>query len=264
MATVQGADGTTIDYHLHEPAGPGSGAPAIVLVHGITERRESWDPVIPVLVERGNRVVALDLRGHGRSSAAASYDLGSMAADVGSVIAAEQLDQPLLIGHSLGGAVVSAYASAAPCRGVINVDQPLALGGFKEALGAIEAMLRGTPDECAAAVHAVFDQMVGPLPAPERERIEGMRRPDQEVVLGVWDLVLTSSVEELDAVVDAMAGSVKVPYLSLHGIDPGDDYREWLTSRIATAVVEVWPDHGHYPHLMDVARFVDRVDAFDR
>ena len=41
----------------------GSGPP-LVLVHGITESRHSWAPLIPSLAERFD-VVAVDLRGHG-------------------------------------------------------------------------------------------------------------------------------------------------------------------------------------------------------
>ena len=33
--------------------------------------------------------------------------------------------------------------------------------------------------------------------------------------------------------------------------------------RIPTAEVEVWPDLGHYPHLVEPERFVARVVEFD-
>lgn len=65
-----------------------------------------------------------------------------------------------------------------------------------------------------------------------------------------------------DALVSAMAGNINVPYLSLHGIDPGPTYAMWLTARIPTAAVELWPDLGHYPHLVEPDRFVSRLDAF--
>ena len=83
-------------------------------------------------------------------------------------------------------------------------------------------------------------------------------------MLGVWDLVFRASAAELDATVDALAAAITAPYLSLHGIDPGPGYDDWLTSRVPTAAVEVWPDLGHYPHLVEPHRFVERVVAFDR
>lgn len=257
MASVEAADGTRIEYQSR-----GEGRP-LLLVHGITESARTWEPLVDPLVASGYRVASMDLRGHGASGRAPTYDLGSMAADVGSVVADAGLEQPLLVGHSLGGAVVSAYAAGGPCRGVVNVDQPLALGSFKATLSVLEPMLRGTPDEFEGAIVAVFDQMAGPLAGEARARVEAARRPTQEVVLGVWDLVLTTPESDLDAVVDQMAGGITVPYLSLHGIDPGPDYAGWLTSRIPTATVEVWADHGHYPHLIDPDRFVERIMAFD-
>lgn len=254
---VHPAPGVTIDYFA---AGEG---PPVVLVHGITESRRTWDPLIAPLIAAGYRIYAVDLRGHGDSSKVAPFDLATMAGDLGAVLAHEGLVDALLVGHSLGGAVVSAYAAGGPCRGVVNVDQPLALAGFKDVLAELEPMLKGSPDEFQAAIVAIFDQMAGALTGAERRRVENVRTADAEVVLGIWELIFTASTAELDAVVDDLAGAIDVPYLSLHGIDPGPDYRGWLTGRIATATVEVWPDLGHYPHLVGADRFVERVVAFD-
>ena len=56
----------------HELAGDAS-APAIVLVHGITESRETWRPIIEALAA-DHRVLAVDLRGHGASEHEPPYD----------------------------------------------------------------------------------------------------------------------------------------------------------------------------------------------
>ena len=67
---IVSADGTA----LHgETFGP-SDAPTIVLAHGWTEQLGFWGPVIDVLLRRGYRVVAYDLRGHGRSAPAVDGD----------------------------------------------------------------------------------------------------------------------------------------------------------------------------------------------
>ncbi len=250
--------GVSIDYFA-----AGAGRP-LVLVHGLTESRRTWDPLIAPLIDAGYRVIAIDLRGHGGSSRVAPYDLATMAGDLGAVLEQEGASDALVVGHSLGGAVVSAYAAGGPCRGVVNVDQPLALGDFKSVLGDLEPMLTGDEVSFQTAISAVFEQMAGPLEGAERRRVDHIRDADQEVVLGVWDLMFTASAAELDALVDSLAGAITVPYLSLHGIDPGLDYASWLTGRIAGATIEVWPDQGHYPHLIDQQRFVDRVVAFDR
>ena len=45
-----------------------------------------------------------------------------------------------------------------------------------------------------------------------------------------------------------------VPYLHLAGNDLDRDYRQWLSSRLPAATVEVWPRTGHFPHLADPRR----------
>jgi pimeloyl-ACP methyl ester carboxylesterase len=108
----------------------------------------------------------------------------------------------------------------------------------------------------------MFDGMMAPLPKAERDRLTALRRPVQEVVLGVWDPIFTHSVEDLDTLVRSLVGGIDAPYLAIHGDDPGEDYRTWLRSLIPQAEVEVWPGNAHYPHLIEVERFVDRVKGF--
>lgn len=250
--------GVSIDYFA-----AGEGRP-LVLVHGITESRRTWDPLLAPLIDQGYRVIAVDLRGHGGSSRVAPYDLATMAGDLGAVLQAEGADDALLVGHSLGGAVVSAYAAGGPCRGVVNVDQPLALSDFQAVLTELQPMLQGDAESFQGAITAIFDQMAGPLDGAERWRVDHIRAAEQDVVLGVWELMFTATSADLDAVVDQLASAITVPYLSLHGIDPGPDYAAWLTGKVPSATVEVWADHGHYPHLIEPQRFIDRVVEFDR
>jgi pimeloyl-ACP methyl ester carboxylesterase len=257
MATFRTPEGIDIAYDV-----AGSGPP-LLLVHGISESRRSWDPLVAALAV-DHTVMRYDLRGHGESGPGPAYDLGAMAGDGAALLAHLEIDPAgcLLVGHSLGGTVVSAFAAGMPCRGVINVDQSLDLGGFKEQLGQLEPMLRD-PAQFDAAMAMVFDALAGPLPGAERARIEGLRRGDQAVVLAIWSPVLDQPLEALDAMVEQVAGAIAVPYLSLFGVDPGPEYGAWLATRIPTATVEVWADHGHYPHLVDPGRFLARLAAFE-
>ena len=236
----------------------------MVLVHGITESSETWAPITELLATR-HRVVTLDLRGHGRSGEAGDYGLESMASDVISVVEAAEVDSPHIVGHSLGGVVASAVGAAGIGASVTCVDQSLQLGTFTTQLAAAEPMLRD-PETFPGVMTALFTDMAGTkLSAAEVTRISELRRLDQEVVLGVWELVLTTPPDELAAVVDQVLlgyGANATPYLGVFGIDPGDDYGDWISSRVPRATVELWPGHGHYPHLVDPNRFVDRLETF--
>ncbi len=241
----------------------GDGQP-VVLVHGITESGPMWDPIVERLASQ--RVVTVDLRGHGSSERADRYDLDVMAGDVVATLDALGLiGSANLVGHSLGGAVVSAVGAAVPVASVVNVDQSLQLGGFKAQLAGVEHQLKD-PASFPAVIDGLFDQLAGTrLDPDQRARIDGIRRADQDVVLGVWDLMFTMSAEEIANVVDQALGGYagrEVPYLTVFGVDPGPEYAEWIGNAIAGAQTEVWPDHGHYPHLVDPDRFCDRLLAF--
>ncbi|WP_420452110.1 alpha/beta fold hydrolase [Ilumatobacter sp.] len=283
MATTQAPDGTEIHFeatgpgdagaHDGEPGGAsgpsGDGAApsqpptAVVLVHGITENHTAWEPVVERL-SATRPTVALDLRGHGRSDYADRYDLEAMASDVAAVIDEARLERPHLVGHSLGGAVVSVVGATIPVSSVVNVDQSLQLSGFSDQLITFENQLRN-PDTFPVVVNGLFETMYGDLLADsERARLDALRRLDPDVVLGVWEMLLTSTSDDVDAAVDAALSGYRdrhVDYLLIHGIDPGTD-GTWLAERVDGAVTEVWEDHGHYPHLVDPDRFVERLERF--
>lgn len=257
MGSITTDDGATI--HFRE----GGAGRDLVLVHGITESGHAWDPVLDGL-EANWHVVNVDMRGHGDSDRRAPYDAITMANDLASVVAGVGLSEPLVVGHSMGGVIASAYAGLGhPARGVANIDQPMALGGFKAALEPLVPMLRGDDASFREAVAMVFAVLDGPLPASERARLDALASPEQDVVLGVWDAVFDSTAEELDALAAELLSGIRVPYLAIHGSDPGTEYVEWLLALIGNARVEVWPDSGHYPHLVDPARCCERLDQFD-
>jgi pimeloyl-ACP methyl ester carboxylesterase len=237
----------------------GSGAP-IVFVHGLTEDRRGWDPVIAHLTDRF-RCVRLDLRGHGQSSDAADLSALAMAADIAEVVAEAQIAQaPLVVGHSLGAVVATVYAAQAPTRGVVNIDQSMRFGEFAAALAPLAPRLRDP-----ATFHETYQLAFGELPAsldPRYRTYLDQLHDDarQSVVLGVWGLVLDSSPDELTAMADTMLAAITVPYHAIHGSDPGPGYADWLTERVPGPVtVEVWDGDGHYPHLVEPGRLAARL-----
>ncbi len=91
------------------------GAPAMVLLHALGEQAGSWNDVAPQFASRF-RVVALDLRGHGASSWPGTYSLTLMRDDVLGVLDSLQLQDVVLVGHSLGGTAAYLVAQAQPDR----------------------------------------------------------------------------------------------------------------------------------------------------
>ncbi|MDJ0714931.1 MAG: hybrid fatty acyl-AMP ligase/type I polyketide synthase [Prochloraceae cyanobacterium] len=96
--------------------GPPS-APLVLCLHGILEQGAAWSEVAVRLVEKGYRVVAPDLRGHGRSDRAgqeSSYNLIDLLGDIDAIV--EKLTDKgfTLVGHSLGSVVAGIFASIRP------------------------------------------------------------------------------------------------------------------------------------------------------
>lgn len=86
-----------------------------VLVHGAWMGQFAWELVAPRLEEAGHRVITLDLPGHGDDQAdPAGISLDSYRAAV--LAALGDSGDVVLVGHSMGGMVISAVAEAAPER----------------------------------------------------------------------------------------------------------------------------------------------------
>lgn len=85
-------------------SGPGQGLP-VVLIHGMALDHQMWLPQIQAL-ETGFRVVASDLRGHGRSGAGdGQFTYRQLAEDVLGLLDLLEIDKAVLCGLSMGGAV---------------------------------------------------------------------------------------------------------------------------------------------------------------
>jgi pimeloyl-ACP methyl ester carboxylesterase len=90
--------------------------PPILLVHAAGLHGRCWDQVVEALPSQ-RRVVALDCRGHGRSSVPAPpYPWSHLAADLADVIDHVGLDGIVGVGHSMGGHLVARAAAASPAR----------------------------------------------------------------------------------------------------------------------------------------------------
>ncbi|HEX6883320.1 MAG TPA: alpha/beta fold hydrolase [Planctomycetota bacterium] len=137
----------------------GTGAPALVFVHGWCGDRALWRTTLAAFAPR-HRVLALDLGGHGTSGAErGAWSLEVLAGDVVAVCDAAAIEDAILVGHSMGAPVALLAAARLPgrVRGVIGVDSlhdvdfayppgflaQVAAGLEADYAGALEASLRG-------------------------------------------------------------------------------------------------------------------------
>ncbi|HEY9078356.1 MAG TPA: alpha/beta hydrolase [Anaerolineaceae bacterium] len=115
------ANGIQIHYYR-----AGLGDKSLVLLHGITDNGLCWIRLAEALAPDYDLIMP-DARGHGQSEAPASgYDPQDRAGDVYGLIKALHLENPVLIGHSMGAETAALTAAYFPeaIRAVILEDPP--------------------------------------------------------------------------------------------------------------------------------------------
>ncbi|HEY1119170.1 MAG TPA: alpha/beta hydrolase, partial [Acidimicrobiales bacterium] len=122
----------------------GSG-PLVLLVHGFPESWYSWRYQLPVLAAAGYRVVAVDVRGYGRSSAPEAiedYRMLRHVADNVALVAALGEERATIIGHDWGAPIAWASAQLRPdvFRAVAGLSVPFSPAGPTRPTDAFAAM----------------------------------------------------------------------------------------------------------------------------
>jgi len=157
--------------------------PPVLFVHGWTCDSHDWSWQIPAFLDAGHRVIAVDLRGHGRSSVPESgYDPRTFAADIAGLLNARGTGPVVAAGHSLGGAIVSALAVEHPelVRAIIPVDSAYGLDPAI-ATGLLAPLIEALKEHGAAAAGPLFDRFYTAATPPNlatwhRRRMEACPR----------------------------------------------------------------------------------------
>ncbi|MGK2921854.1 MAG: alpha/beta fold hydrolase [Methyloceanibacter sp.] len=100
--------------------------PPIVLIHGFGAALDWWDAIAPQLA-RNHRVIRLDLIGHGGTEAPGSgYGIERQASLVKAVLDKLGVTRAVIVGHSMGGEVVTAFTVANPqsVERLVLIDSP--------------------------------------------------------------------------------------------------------------------------------------------
>ncbi len=124
---LQWSDGRVLAHGIHiHYTRTGGNKPPVVLLHGFTDNGLCWTPVARVL-EQDYDVIMPDSRGHGLSDGPETgFSLKLQAEDVAGLIRELALEQPRLLGHSMGAATAALLAADHPqlIRSILLEDPP--------------------------------------------------------------------------------------------------------------------------------------------
>lgn len=231
-------------WHAVEEWPAREAGPPVVLVHGYGVSSSYLAPLTLAIAAGGQRAIAPDLPGFGRSERPRrALDTGELARALEGWLAALALDRerPVLLGNSYGCQVVAELAARrpGPARAVVLVGptvDPATRPAWRLAL----RLLRDVPREPPAIV---------PLQIPDYLRA-GPRR------------ALATARHALAFRIEARIPALVVPTLVVHGErDPlvSDAWCRWLVDRLPQgelAVVRGGAHAVHYSHPAEVASIV--------
>ena len=226
----------------------GAGDPPLLFVHGYSCDSHDWSWQLPHFVGR-HRVIAVDNRGHGRSSVPDSgYDHLDFAADLANLLADLRCGPVVAIGHSLGGVIVSTLAVEHPdlVTAVVSIDPGYLIS-----------------DELSAGLAPMLEALESSDPIPIAQAIlGGTYTPASPAALRTWHMrriagtpvpVLRQTLKNL---MQGMAlESVSAPYLARRSCpvlafyaDPGRAAVEAALLTDGRSRVVSFEGSGHWLH----------------
>jgi pyruvate dehydrogenase E2 component (dihydrolipoamide acetyltransferase) len=248
-------------------AGAGD-APPLVFLHGLGGSQSTWQVVLGDLVEQ-HRIAAIDLPGHGASdrSAGADYSIAGIATAVAEAIGKLGLSKPILVGHSLGGAVALRIATEQPklARGVVAIDS----AGLGDEIGSeLTDLMAGAagPDTARGLLQLFYrDQKLvnerGVAEMAYMQQADGAWTAQQAVATAAF-----ASGRQLEAV-RLDPASVTVPVLLIWGehdrVIPTQHAIDAL-AQFPDASLAIVPNVGHVPQVENPSRTATLISRFAR
>jgi pimeloyl-ACP methyl ester carboxylesterase len=247
--------------------------PALLLIHGIGDRSDTWRRLIPALA-RDYTVIAPDLLGHGRSDKPrADYSVAAYANAMRDLLSVVDVERATVIGHSLGGGVAMQFAYQYPerCERLVLVSS----GGISRAVNPL-LRLASAPnaDLALPLLRLQVTRTVGRWVVRALQRLGTDLGRDADDLQRVFDALpdaisARAFVRTLRAVVDWRGQVITMldrcyltrgmPTLLVWGTR--DAVVPYEHARIAHAAMpgsrlEVFDGAGHFPHHADPARFL--------
>lgn len=239
----------------------------VALLHGFLGSSTNWHSIARKLGET-QRVIVPDLRNHGQSPHASDMTYAAMAEDLEALLHAENLDEVVLVGHSMGGKLAMEYALRHPDQVKKLVVVDIAPVRYRHGFDAVFAALRAVDLE---AINSRRDADVMMQPLLETEGLRQFLLQNLEKGDDGWrwriDLdVLEAAVPTIQGVPPSLADSrYGGATLFVHGA-----LSDYVSAGFEPAIRRHFPqtsfeaiaNAGHWVYAEQPAAFLDAVTRF--
>jgi non-heme chloroperoxidase len=262
---VRGGAGTEI--YVQETGEPT--ARPVLFIHGFSQCRLAWDRQLHSDLERDLRLVAMDLRGHGRSEQPHDMygDPSLWADDVHAVITGLGLERPILCGWSYGGVVVADYLRRYGDQAIGGIN----LVGAVSRLG--EPVMPFLGPEFVATLPGLFanDVEVSTVAIDTfvRLAVAAELAPDDLYRFIGYNSIVAPHVRQamMSRTIndDDVFAVLTIPTLISHGLSDRvilPTMSDHLVRVMPSAVMSTYPGVGHTPFWEDAPRFNSELLAF--
>jgi len=257
-AVVAQSKFTTLDGARIHYVNYGKGNEALVLIHGWTMNVDNWRDQIPAFSQR-NRVIAIDLPGHGMSDKPqTTYSMEYFARAIEAVMRDAKVKRAVLVGHSMGTPVARQFYRKYPDKtlAIVIVDGSLRPFGDKAMMDRVIEGFRGP--NYRQTVAQMFSGMSGPgLSAEAKNRIDASSRSTpQHVLVGAMEGMADSSIWGED--------KINVPVLAIMARNPFFPPNVEESFRAIAPKMEfyMWEGVGHFIMMERPKQFNETVIAF--
>lgn len=243
---VAANDGVPIHYSVH-----GKGEPTLVFIHCWSCDRHLWDNQVEVF-SKTNRVVTIDLPGHGESGQGRkAWSVESFADDVNAVMTKLNLKRAVLVGSSMGGPIALEVTRRMPDRVAAivavdtlhNVENKVPPQQLDDAIRQLRADYKGA---ATGFLNQLFFSANTPEAVRKRITAEVTSRPPELAIAIFQGIVAYDAAPAL--------ATVKVPIRAINAdmVPTNLEVNRKYAPQFDAVIIK---GSGHYPMLEYPARF---------
>jgi 3-oxoadipate enol-lactonase len=244
----------------------GSGVP-VIFIHGYPLNRRMWEPQVEALSDMA-RVIAPDLRGHGRSEVVPGMNtMDAMAKDIKELIENLDIQEPVVLaGLSMGGYISFAFYRSYPelVKGMILAATRASADHIDTKVSREEAAAIALERGSDAIIEMQLPKMLAPITLETKPKIVERAR---EIMS---DISVQTIVGDLRGMLNRqdstpLLKNIDCPVLVLQGADdpliPMQEF-DLMKNEIGNARSKIIPEAGHLLNLEQPEQFNEAVREF--